>query len=368
MAPGKHLSVVQRQQVVHNCITGNMDPSIAHDVLFAGDDAIYTFKRLKILVSKLRMMSDAQLAKYSAGPIPRKNRAGRPKKFNDLVRTELCNTRLRNNKLKLKSIRSLFLKNYFDNDPTLTPSLSTISRVYKSAQIKRKVTEIRNINASPADQLQYLDRVAPINPMRMIDIDETLCTNKEFEEKYGWGPVGEAALHYQIRINGVAYSTIAAYSTKGFLCWSIYAGSVTAVEFEHFIWTKVALITGEESICMLDNASIHKTMEIRNVLEMTLGGLYLYSPAYSLELKPIELGFANIKRWIREHETEAAADPIGYINQAFILYSTDGEHCDAGTVIVLFCIFCYLFIYFFNCLFIQLPVTGYVTSTTINDF
>jgi hypothetical protein len=56
----------------------------------------------------------------------------------------------------------------------------------------------------------------------------------------------------------------------------------------------------------------------------------MFSSPYSPELKPIELGFANVKQYIRRHEVQALNDPIGYINQGFELYSIRGPHIDAG--------------------------------------
>ncbi|MFN9905026.1 MAG: hypothetical protein ACK56F_02730, partial [bacterium] len=41
--------------------------------------------------------------------------------------------------------------------------------------------------------------------------------------------------------------------------------------------------------------------------------------------KPIERGFSNVKNYLRSHESQAILSPIEWINNAFTLYSTEGE-------------------------------------------
>ena len=63
---------------------------------------------------------------------------------------------------------------------------------------------------------------------------------------------------------------------------------------------------------------------------MLFNGKYMRCAPYSPDLKSIERGFANIKGFLREHETDAILNPIYYINYAFETYSFNGLRSSAG--------------------------------------
>ena len=129
----------------------------------------------------------------------------------------------------------------------------------------------------------------------------------------------------QIVINGVAYSTIAAVSPLGFLCWRIYDGNIGQEEFIEFINVSLAPFIIPDHVVVLDNASIHHALATRVVLELALHGNFFYSARYSPHLKPMEPCFALVKNWIRDHEDEAVLNPLAYINQTFNLFAIGGE-------------------------------------------
>ena len=93
--------------------------------------------------------------------------------------------------------------------------------------------------------------LACLSTSALVDVDETLCTQCEFERKYGWSPQGEEAHQYQLRIGTRAFSTIAAYTTVGFIALAIYEGSVTHVEVEHFLVEYLQPVLSDESMCIL---------------------------------------------------------------------------------------------------------------------
>lgn len=285
-------------------------------------------------------MTDEEITTYSAGPVSRKL-AGRKRKYNQEAKVALTDLRLRYPIAKFSKLQSIFSQ-YYDCETVF--SKATLTRVFAAAEITRKVREVRNMHANPQQQYEYLISIAPVDPMNLVDVDETLSTAEEFLQKYGWSPSGEPAYYQQIRINGRAYSTIAAYTPMGFLCWSIYEGSITSVEVVHFITTKLTACLSSSSFVIIDNATIHKITESMEGLEKVTAGRFKYSPQYSPELKPIELGFGSIKRWIREHEADAVSDPISWIDRAFELFSTLGEQSSAGnTVCILYCMVMYCF-------------------------
>ena len=60
-------------------------------------------------------------------------------------------------------------------------------------------------------------------------------------------------------------------------------------------------------------------------LERLFHGFFKLLSPYSPDFNPIELGFANVKGYIKMHEYEAVANPIAALNAAFELYSVRGE-------------------------------------------
>lgn len=329
MGHGRHIGAELRQRIVHQVLTLKSPMTDSYNAVFVGITTEYTYQSFKKLVQKLRKLTNDQVDEYVLGPISRKV-AGRKRKFDNETRIALVELRVQHHTVKLDRLRALFTKYYANPDMPSAPSRSTLSRMMTKAGLSRKVTTMRNIRANPAAQLQYLNNIAPINPYNIIDFDETLCTAAEFHNKYGWSPVGEPAYYNQINIGGVAYSTIAAYTVLGFICWSVYVGSVTGVEVQDFLHNDLRPFIHDQSHIVLDNAATHKTAEVVEMLGNVSNNNYTFCAPYSPHLKPVEFGFSNIKRWIRENEQQALADPVEYINRAFHMYSIHGERSTAG--------------------------------------
>ena len=334
MPKGKHLSTEIREQIHHHCIVNAMPVIQAHQLLFFGDNNVYSLASLKVLVSQLRNMSEDEILHFLGGPTPRKAVAGRKRIYDGSDAEKIIELRKTYHLSKLSSIAETFQK-YYTEDNMNIPSKSTLSRLFRRANITHKVTTIKNVNADDQAQYEYLKFISAYNPEALVDVDETLCTQSEFERKYGWSPQGEEAHQYQLRIGTRTFSTIAAYTTVGFIAWAIYEGTVTHVEVEHFLVEYLQPVLSDRSMCILDNATVHKTESTQATLEAVCQGKYLYCPPYSPELKPIEKGFSLVKKYVRENENVALTDPIAYINNAFELYSIRGERGQTGT--------CYLF-------------------------
>ena len=62
-----------------------------------------------------------------------------------------------------------------------------------------------------------------------------------------------------------------------------------------------SLIKGQ--IVIMDNASIHKSQKVRDLIEAA-GCRLIYLPPYSPDLNPIETFWANMKSWIKENIPE----------------------------------------------------------------
>jgi transposase len=83
----------------------------------------------------------------------------------------------------------------------------------------------------------------------------------------------------------------------------------------------------QDNVLLVDNAAIHKTDGSLVAINLISDDKYIFSPKYSPNFKPIELGFANVKNWIRRSTLEAALEAI---NRAMRVYSTCGERSFAA--------------------------------------
>ena len=113
---------------------------------------------------------------------------------------------------------------------------------------------------------------------------------------------------------------------------------------------------------ILDNSSTHKTLAALEVMRDCFTGQYAFSAQYYPELKPIERGFSQVKRWLRHHEDACLGNPIFWINKAFQRYSINGKRRDRCTVVRLFVASKMDFFLSCCCVIFQLEGTGMITS------
>ena len=183
-----------------------------------------------------------------------------------------------------------------------------------------------------AEGVEFLERVMHINPERWVDIDGCAQGKEDYFCRYGYAPKGTDCVMNQMIIADKTYSTMAAVTCDGFLCWQIFDVPVDADMFSAFVEDHLRLFVSADSVAMLDNAKIHKTLQSRIALERCFNGDYFYCAKYSPHLKPIEKCFALVKAHIRENEIEATLDPLNFINSAFELFKIGAvrAHCIRG--------------------------------------
>jgi transposase len=85
----------------------------------------------------------------------------------------------------------------------------------------------------------------------------------------------------------------------------IIQGSVTAGVFNDWMHSVVIPQCGPGTIFLMDNASIHHTVGLQEVIEGSSMRIE-YLPPYSPDLNPIEQSFNVLKAWIRRHIDEAS--------------------------------------------------------------
>ena len=169
-----------------------------------------------------------------------------------------------------------------------------------------------------------MESAAPFHFSLFVDIEETLSTWRDFLQRYGYAPRGEVALRTQFRVNGAHYSSVCAYSPIGLIAYRVVEGSIDSEIFKSFLTDEVADALVPGMVGLFDNAAIHHTQEVRDVMENVFNGSYLFAAPYSPDLKPVERLFAEVKDLLRYREDDAVQNPIGVISEVFDLFRPGG--------------------------------------------
>ena len=221
--------------------------------------------------------------------------------------------------------QKLLHKQIHEYDRLINPSLTTVHRTFSRIGYSRKVLERRHIRIDHVARVEYYEDISWVDPFKFVDIDEMSSSPKEFFQKYGYAPIGEPAIKYQIVLNGKTYCVICAYTPLGFIAWEIYENeTVNAEKFRSFLRNRLRPMLIEGSFPIIDNWSGHKTDESLNEIEDVFDGLYRFSVPYCPFDKPVEKGIYLVKTYIRDHEEEAVTNPIQFINNTFQLFQVGG--------------------------------------------
>jgi hypothetical protein len=89
--------------------------------------------------------------------------------------------------------------------------------------------------------------------------------------------------------------------------WHLVKGSINSSIFEDFM---LNIVTDQRDVILLDNASIHKTSRVLDVM-LSRGFTPCFLPPYSPEFQPIENAFSVLKttyRRMRENECSSVGE------------------------------------------------------------
>jgi transposase len=78
----------------------------------------------------------------------------------------------------------------------------------------------------------------------------------------------------------------------------IFQGSCNTELFMAWVQQQLVPSLKKGQVVVMDNASFHKSPRIREAIEQT-GCRLIYLPPYSPDLNPIEIFWANMKKWIK---------------------------------------------------------------------
>ena len=133
---------------------------------------------------------------------------------------------------------------------------------------------------------------------RLIFIDETSVKTNMIKTT-GWAPVGKRLTDHvpfghwntQTFIAGLRHDRLD-------VPW-IIKGAMNAELFNTYVETQLAPTLEAGSVVILDNLAVHKSLYAADILK-AIGAWFLFLPAYSPDLNPIEMVFAKLKALLRK--------------------------------------------------------------------
>ena len=207
------------------------------------------------------------------------------------------------------------MQQFLYDEYELEVSAATISRTLKEAKWSRKAVQARAAERSEPLRRAWQGIQKQYDSDQLIFLDESASNERTGDRKYGWSPLGLICEHSRPLKKSERWSILPALTHDGYLDEVIFQGSITAEIFQEFVQERVlphcSAYPGPRSVIILDNASIHKSAELRQMCEER-GVLLKFLPPYSPDFNPIEATFKDLKAWIkRNHRVAADFDDFG---------------------------------------------------------
>ncbi|WP_310620136.1 IS630 family transposase [Flexibacterium corallicola] len=154
---------------------------------------------------------------------------------------------------------------------------------------------------------------------RLVFIDETsLKTN--MVKTTGWAPKGERLLDHAPFGNWNTQTFIAALRHDRLEAPWVINAPMNRQRFERYVETQLTPTLKKGDVVVLDNLSSHKSTNAAKALQ-AVGAWFLFLPAYSPDLNPIEMAFAKLKTLIRKIAARSYDDLWKAVGQVCDLFS-----------------------------------------------
>lgn len=331
---GNHVALVLRQEVyTHVAVYDRTADQIWDHCWSAMDRPPMTLERLKALVRMYKNPNRAdETEAYITGANTHLRGTGRPLKMDPPALAYTRTIIETNPTIRLEAMKNNLGLYYYDH-AVEAPSTSTLSKMCgkNHLNLPRKVQTRYHHEADEQRQFDFYVKMSTWSPTSMCDIDAMTMNNAAFFERWGRAPSGEECIFLQVNIRGRSYSCYGAYTYAGFICWRIYDGNCGSLHVVDFLEAVTELLP-DDTQYLFDNASNQTSEVVTAAITRLIPGRAHYAPPYSPRLKPIERGFANVKRFIRalEWTHQGETDPIGLIHDAFTYYSVQGPGSSAA--------------------------------------
>ncbi len=159
---------------------------------------------------------------------------------------------------------------------------------------------------------------------RLVFIDET-SLNTKMVKTTGWAPVGERLVDHAPFGHWHTQTFIAALRQDGLTAPWVIEGAINRAFFNAYVETQLLPTLKPRDVVILDNLSSHKSATAAAMLK-SVGASFLFLPAYSPDLNPIEMAFSKLKALIRKAAARTYDDLWKAAGAVCDLYSE--EECD----------------------------------------
>ena len=137
---------------------------------------------------------------------------------------------------------------------------------------------------------------------QLVFLDESASNERTGDRRKGWSPVGLICERLRPFKHSERWSILPVLSEEGYMDYLIHQGAINSELFIEFVREKVlphcTPYPGPRSVIVLDNASIHKSIQLQELCEEQ-GVLLKFLPPYSPDYNPIEATFKDLKEWIK---------------------------------------------------------------------
>ena len=204
---------------------------------------------------------------------------------------------------------------------------STVKRMLRSKKYTKKRLRIVAAQRNQYLRDDWIRRLSKFKHYQLVFIDESAANETTKERKHGWALPGVRPTISRPFKRSERWSILPAYtSRRGYITYEIVQGSYTSESYLAFIRDRVLPLCNpydpeiprENSILVMDNASIHRGPELRtlcDLFQVTLEFLPPYSPDYN----PIEESFAELKAWMKRNQVLADCFPPEEFGQSLHL-------------------------------------------------
>ena len=203
-------------------------------------------------------------------------------------------------------------------------SSSTICRLIQRNGLTHKRIQQVALQRSDEYRGDFMAEMDFFDISQIVWLDETGSDKRDNIRKFGYSLKGQRPVYHRLLHRGKRISAVAAICTDGLVALELNDGTFNGEKFKDFILgTLIPQMqqfdgSSKRSVLVMDNCSIHHTMDVQEVLS-NAGILTLYLPPYSPDLNPMEEVFSYIKYYLKEHDQllQSISDPRPVITAGF---------------------------------------------------
>ena len=134
-------------------------------------------------------------------------------------------------------------------------------------------------------------------PHRLVFIDET-STSTKLTRLRGRAPIGERLPGVVPFGHWLSQTYIAGLRCNGLTAPWLIEGAMDRAAFDLYVETQLAPTLQPGDVVILDNLKVHASTKAAAALKAR-GAWFLFLPAYSPDLNPIEMAFSKLKAHLR---------------------------------------------------------------------